>query len=232
MKEQEKKAEGTTSQKKAVGIIGYVALVFALLFFSGVFKNMEGPIRAMDFTVIMGKFGTIGDMGYFRGTGGFGARDGFLFAISLIPAVMLALGTVKAVEHLGGLEAAQRLLSPLLKPLLGIPGVSGLAMVASFQSCDAGASMTKILREEELLSEKEKTIFCAFQFTAGAIITNYLSSGAALFDALTVPILVPLILMLIFKFIGGNIMRFYLNKIESKNSVSGNMNKEAISYGN
>jgi nucleoside recognition membrane protein YjiH len=202
-------AEG--KQQKA-GIVGYLALIFAIIFFAGLFKDMEGPIRALDFTVISGTFGTIGEAGTFRGSGGVGARDGFMFALTLFPVVMLALGTVKAVEHLGGLRAAQELLTPILQPLMGIPGISGLALVASLQSTDAGAGMTKQLRENNVLTEAEKTIFAAFQFSAGATITNYLSSGAALFDFIKVPIVIPLVLMFILKVFGANLMRIYLKR--------------------
>ena len=34
-------------------------------------------------------------------------------------------------------------MTPLLRPLMGIPGICGLALVASLQSTDTGASMTK-----------------------------------------------------------------------------------------
>ena len=147
------------------------------------------------------------------GQGGNGARDGFLFAIGLIPAVMLALGLVEVVDHLGGLKAGQKLLTPILRPLLGIPGITGLALVTSLQSTDAGAGMTKVLREREFLTENQKTIFCAFQFSAGGTLTNYLSSGAALFAFLTVPIIVPLALMFVLKIFGANVMRIYLRHV-------------------
>lgn len=142
-----------------------------------------------------------------------GARDGFLFAIGLIPAVMLALGIVEVVDHLGGLRAGQRMLTPILRPMMGIPGVAGLALVTSLQSTDAGGGMTRMLREENFLTEGEKTIFCAFQFSAGGTITNYLSSGAALFAFMTVPIIVPLALMFVLKVFGANVMRLYLRHV-------------------
>ncbi|MGI6575221.1 MAG: nucleoside recognition domain-containing protein [bacterium] len=199
-------------QQKA-GVAGYLALIFAIIFFAGLFKDMEGPIRALDFTVISGAFGTIGEgAANFRGSGGIGARDGFMFALTLFPVVMLALGVVKAVEFLGGLRAAQELLSPILRPLMGIPGISGLALVASLQSTDAGAGMTKQLKDANVITEAEKTIFAAFQFSAGATITNYLSSGAALFDFIKVPIVIPLILMFVLKVFGANLMRLYLRR--------------------
>ena len=133
---------------------------------------------------------------------------------------MLALGIVEVVDHLGGLKAGQKLLTPILRPLLGIPGIAGLALVTSLQSTDAGAGMTKMLRETEAITEKEKTVFCAFQFSAGGTITNYLSSGAALFSFLTVPIILPLAVIVVMKFFGANVMRLYLNRVEKGDAVN------------
>jgi len=193
---------------------GYIALMFAIVFFSGLLANMTGWVTAFDFNTINGQFGVVKDLvkSNFQGQGGFGARDGFLFALGLIPAVMLALGVVEVVDHLGGLKAGQKLLTPILKPLMGIPGIAGLALVTSLQSTDAGAGMTRMLRETDCITEKDKTIFAAFQFSAGGTITNFFSIGAALFSILSVPIIVPLMLIFTLKVVGANIMRFYLSK--------------------
>lgn len=77
---------------------------------------------------------------------------------------MLALGVVKIVEDMDGLKAAQKLMTPLLRPLMGIPGICGLALVASLQSTDTGASMTKELYENGEINEKERLTFIAFHF--------------------------------------------------------------------
>lgn len=193
---------------------GYLALIFAIVFFSGAFAKSQGWVTALDFNTINGTFGTMKDAAKatFTGQGGSGARDGFLFAIGLIPAVMLALGVVEVVDHLGGLKAGQKLLTPILRPLLGIPGIAGLALVTSLQSTDAGAGMTRMLREGNFITEKEKTTFCAFQFSAGGTITNYLSTGAALFPFLTVPIILPLLVIFLMKIFGANVMRLYLQR--------------------
>lgn len=204
---------------------GYVALVCAGLLFSGVFSGFDNALRAFDFTSIMGSFGKLGVVeddsvklaASFRGTGGSGVRDAWLFCLTLVPSVIFALGVVKMVEYLEGLKAAQKLLTPLLKPLLGIPGISGLALVASLQSADAGGSMTKMLYEENLITEKEKTIFSMFQFSGGGTITNYLASCAALFPFIEVSILLPLVLIFLLKVFGANVMRFYLTKIVKEN---------------
>jgi len=192
---------------------GYIALIIAIVIFSGVMSKIGGWISVLDFNVLNGNFGTIAGKATFRGSGGNGARDGFMFAFGLIPAVMLALGIVEVVDYLSGLKAAQKLLTPILRPLMGIPGITGLALVSSLQSTDAGAGMTKMLREEDFVTEDEKTIFCAFQFSAGGTLTNYFSSGAALFSFLTVPIIVPLAVMFVLKVLGANLMRMYLRHV-------------------
>ena len=202
-----------------VRISGYIALVLAIIFFSGLLKDAESFLKFFDFTNVLGSFGKLGtisdDAGKlasnFRGTGGTGVRDGWLFALTLTPAVMLALGVVKMVEDLDGLKAAQKLMTPLLRPLMGIPGICGLALVASLQSTDTGGAMTKELYDNGSINDKERLIFCSFQLTAGALLTNYLSSGAALFAFLDVPIIVPLIVVIVFKLISTNIVRIYAN---------------------
>ncbi|MCX7780407.1 MAG: hypothetical protein N2491_05740 [Negativicutes bacterium] len=201
---------------------GYIALLFALVFFSGFFHGVKGWQAALDFNTVNGTFGTMKDAAKatFTGMGGAGARDGFLFAFGLIPACMLALGVVEVVDHLGGLKAAQKLLTPLLRPLIGIPGIAGLALITSLQSTDAGAGMTRALRENNSISEKEKTIFAAFQFSAGGTITNYLSTGAALFSFITVPIILPLIVIFVMKIFGANVMRFYLSRVMKEEADS------------
>jgi nucleoside recognition membrane protein YjiH len=127
---------------------------------------------------------------------------------------MLALGVVKIVEDLDGLKAAQNLLSPLLRPCLGIPGFCGLALIASLQSTDAGSAMTRALYDKGFINDKEALIFTGFQFSAGALLTNYLSSGAGLFVFLEVPIFIPLVIIFLFKFLAGNIIRLYAMRIK------------------
>lgn len=194
-----------------VPIIGYIALLFAITFFSGILAAQKGWITVFDFNTLNGNFGTMKNASAtFRGLAGTGARDGFLFALTLVPSVMLALGIIQVVDHLGGLRAAQKMLTPLLRPVLGIPGIAGLALIASFQSMDASAGMTRALRESEQITEKEKTIFGAFCFSGGGLITNYFAIIVGLFSAFTVPIGVPLLVVIIFKVFGTNLMRLYM----------------------
>lgn len=144
------------------------------------------------------------------GKGGVGARHALLFAISLIPALMLALGLVKIVDGYGGLAAAERLITPLFRPLLGVSGICGLAFITSLQSTDAAAGMTKELFDSGAISDKERSIFCQLQLSANGTVTNYFSSVAGLFALYVVPIFAPLLVMLVCKFIGANIMRIII----------------------
>lgn len=216
------------NQANKPGIGGYIALLFAIVFFSGIFAKTANWLGIFDFTVLTGDYGKIigeGGKAYtFRGAGGIGAKDGFLFAFNLIPTVMFALAIVAVVEYFGALDAARQIMTPLLKPLLGIPGVAGLALIASLQSTDAGAGMTKMLYDQGEITDDERSIFAAFQFTAGGTITNYFATGAALFalanadgtTAITTPLILPFIVVMLFKVFGANLMRFYLKATSKK----------------
>ena len=127
-----------------VGVGAYVALIITILFFSGLFYNIDGYkwLGSFDFTTLAGGFGKIDGLTYI-GKGGFGARQGFLFALSLFPSVMLALGVMEVVTYYGAMRAAQKLMTPLLNPILGVPGSTGLALITDLQSTDAGAALTK-----------------------------------------------------------------------------------------
>ena len=204
---------------------GYLVLVIGILFFSGVFQNASGALKALDFNNVMGAFGKLGDMAEesgtlaanFRGIGGSGPKDGWLYALTLLPSVMFALGVVKIIERLDGMKAAQKLLSPLLRPLMGLPGTAGLTLITSIQSTDAAAAMTKELGDRGYITEKQKAIFCAFQFSGASVITNFFASGAALFPFIgKVPIYKPLLLIIVLKFVGANVMRFWLYKFDKE----------------
>ena len=237
---------------RKAGIGAYVALIFAVIFFSGISvskpvqdfgtviaeklnvepKKVHDVLSVLDFNTLNGKFGKVllpekadkpGEHpGNFSGDGGVGARQGFMFALTLMPTTLFAMGIIAVLEHYGALEAMRRLLQRILKPLMGIPGDTGLAMIASFQSTDAGAALTRALYDEGKLTAQERDIFAMFQFSAGAPITNFLSTGTALLgltaaavaggDAAKVPASVGICLgvIFIFKFVGANLMRLYL----------------------
>ena len=202
-----------TQFTKKVTIGCYIALAVAILFFSGLLNNVEGFkwLSALDFATISGKFGTMAHpaKNTFIGEGGVSARAGFLFALGLTPTVMLALGVLEILEHYGAIRAAHKLMTPLLKPILGIPGLTGLAMITDLQSTDAGAAITKDLYDNNLVNRKELTIMTAWQYSGAGMINNYV----AIFAYLTVPIILPLIVVFVMKFFGGAVCRIALNTV-------------------
>lgn len=99
-----------------------------------------------------------------------GAKDGFLFALELAPSVILSLGIISVTEGLGGLRAAQQLMTPVLRPLLGIPGVCSLALIANLQNTDAAAGMTKEMAEEGIITEQERAILPAGKPAAARVL--------------------------------------------------------------
>lgn len=77
--------------------------------------------------------------------------------------------------------------------------------------------MTKGLCDDGYITEKQKAVFCAFQFSGASAITNFFASGAALFPFIgDIPTFKPLALILIMKFVGANALRFYLNKFDKE----------------
>lgn len=201
-----------------VGPGAYISLIFAILFFSGLFYKTEHAwLGAFDFTTLSGAFGKIAESNaIFLGSGGFGAKSGFLFALSLVPTVMLALGMLEIFTHYGAIRAAQKLMTPLLRPILDIPGRTGLALITDLQSTDAGAALTKELLDEGQITKKELVVMCAWQYSGAGLINNYFAIGSALFTSLTIPVVIPLVLMFILKFVGGVFVRVVLSTVYKK----------------
>ena len=211
-----------TNEKK-VGIGAYIALILSIVFFSGIVGMLNVPegFKVLDFATLNGKFGSIeavSGMTTFRGVGGEGARDGFMFGLNLLPTVIFALAIVEVAEFYGALEAARKILTPLMQPLLGLPGSTGLALIASLQSADAGSGLTKALYDEKEVNDNQRTVFSAFQFSAGGTITNVFASGSVLYAltlangdlAIKIPMIIPLTIIFVMKLVGANIMRAYL----------------------
>ena len=218
--EKNKSPELTTDsgeQKYRVGWTAYVALIVAIIFFSGVLMHVDGAkwLSAFDFTTLIGKFGTMKNpaANTFVGAGGVSARNGFLFALSLVPSVMLALGCIEVLEHYGAIRAAHKLMTPIIKPILGIPGLTGLALITDLQSTDAGAALTKALYDNREIGEKELIIMSGWQYSGAGMINNYFAIGSAIFSVMTVPVVLPLALIFIFKFVGGVFIRTMLNTV-------------------
>ena len=206
--------------EQPVPLRGYIALILIILFFSGWFANSKEWFGFLDFSTLNGTFGKLpGSEKSIALQGGYGARHGFLFSLSLIPGVMLALGAVAVAEKLDALRAAQKLLNPIMRPILGLPGIAGLALIGSLQSSDAGGAMTRDLYDKKLLTEAELSTFGAFQFSAGSSITVYLTIGIALFPYLSVSFATPLGVILLCKILGTSLMRLYLKYMDKKENA-------------
>ena len=193
----------------------WIAFALSLCLFSGVFYRIGGGwefLACLDFTTLLGRFGDYAQ-GNFAGRGGIGARQGFLYAVSLYPSVMTAMGIIAVLAHYGALRAAERLLTPLLQPLLGVSGQSALALMTSLQSTDAGAALTRELYERGAISAKGLVVLCAWQYSGAALIAIYFSILSALFPAFLVPIWVPLALIFALKCLGGLLVRGLLTAL-------------------
>ena len=187
---------------------GWLSFIVIALSFSGILKDM-GPLSAFDFTVLTGKFGKIEGLS-FIGKGGVGAAEGFMFALTLFPTVILALGFVRAVESQGGLLAAERIIRPFLKPLMGLPGYVGLALISSFTTTDVGAVLTRDLVEEGKITDDERSIFVAYQYVASGTLANTINCGAPLIPISLLSFGVIFMVEIFVKIVGANIVRFYL----------------------
>lgn len=204
------KENGKEEKGRQITVAGVVMLVLAVLVFSGAFTNAEGPLKVVDFTNLLGTFGEIADGVSFRGNGGGSARDGFMFALTLAPTVMAAMGLIEVFENYGALKVAGKLLTPIMKPLMGVPGEASLALVGSLSSSDAGAAMTRELYDSGQLTEDERDIFTTFQYSSAGIIANYFGGASPLFEYMIVGSGVPFVYLFILKFVEANIMRAFI----------------------
>ncbi len=204
--------ETNQSEARKPRFVSFVALFFLIVFFSGVAKSLGPAWGFLDYATLVGRFGEVSQSTTFLGVGGSGARGALLYAASFIPSLMLAVGVIEVATHLGALKAAQALLTPVLRPLMGVPGASAVAIIASLMSSDAGAAATRELVDSKMANEKERTILCAFEFSSGASVIFYLTVASVLFSLLPINYLVPLLVTLLFKVVGANLVRLYLKR--------------------
>lgn len=199
-------------QTEKIGIGSWIALIFLILILSGAFRTAEGPIKVLDFTNLCGNFGKIGDTGAnLIGSGGTGAKDGFMAGLNLIPAVMFFCGLLNVFEQLGAFAASDLVFRPLLYPLMGIPGKCGIAFISSFTGSDVAAVMTKELYDSGDITDDQRTIFVAYQYAGSACINNTITGGAPLVAICPVALGPCILIMFFCKLIGANIVRLVLN---------------------
>ena len=200
-----------------VGIKGWLALLVLCIMFSGVLKDVEGPLKALDFSNLVGSWGKIGESGQnFIGKGGTGAREGMMQALSLIPAIAFAVAVVDVVTQLGAMDAGVKVFTPLLKPLLGIPGECGIAFVSTFTSSDVGSVMTRDLYNEGKINEKERAIFTAYQYAGSAVVLNTINTQAALLPIILFATGPVIVVLFVCKLLGANLVRLILTLQEKK----------------
>lgn len=199
----------------------WVSLAFIVFSFSGILAN-AGTWRALDFQVLTGQFGQVAKGVIFTGKGGVGAREGVLFSLTLLPTTMFALGLIQVAESLGALNAAEKLFRPILRTIMGIPGVAGLAFISSFTSSDVGSVMTKGLYEDGFITDDERTIFVSYQYAGSAVITNTLGGGASLLPITVLPVGIIIAIIVFVKILGANLVRIWL-KMQAKKAQGGSV---------
>ncbi len=104
---------------------------------------------------------------------------------------------------------------------MGLPGRCGLALITDLQSTDAGAALTKEMYDQKQVTKKDIVVMSAWQYSGAGLINNYFAIGSALFASMTLPIIIPLALMFVLKFVGAAITRFVLNSVYKKDFIDG-----------
>ena len=213
----DKTEEMIPEQREKIGIGAWIALIVLIMILSGAFRTVDGPLKVIDFTNLSGTFGKIGDTGSdLIGKGGTGAKDGFMAGLNLIPPVMFFCGLLDVFEQLGAFKASDILFRPLLRPLMGIPGKCGVAFISSFTGSDVAAVMTRDLYNAGDITDDERTIFVTYQYAGSACINNTITGGAPLVAISPVALGPCLVVMVVCKLVGANIMRIILKFRQKK----------------
>lgn len=201
-------------EKRKVKPSGWVALVIMIVMFSGLTSGLEGPLQFLnifDLNTLTGSFGTIGETGAnFAGSGGAGARDGFLFALTLAPAATFAMGLIEVFGRMGIMDAMIAVFTPILRPLLGLPGSCGLAFVNSLNGSDVAAMLTRDLYNDGLITDDERSIFAVYQYAGSAPIGNIITTQAALLPCCVLATGPLILVIIVCKLVGANLFRLFL----------------------
>ncbi|MBS4785001.1 MAG: hypothetical protein KH009_02710 [Clostridiales bacterium] len=212
--------EQVKKEKVTVTPQAWAALILMLCMFSGLFAKIEGPLqflRVLDLNTLVGNFGIVGTSGgNFMGTGGTGARDGFMFVLSLAPSAIFCMGLIEIFTKMGVMSAFRKVFTPILRPLMGLPGSCGLAFVNSLNGSDIAAVLTKELYDNGEITDDERTILVSFMYPGSAPIGNMISTQAALLPIASMA-MGPMILIIIFcKLVGANLVRLVLKMNRNK----------------
>lgn len=117
-----------------------------------VFFGTDGWWRVFDFSVLNGSFeqlpGANGAITSFRGAGSAGLKMAFSLCAGAGTVSHSLSGDYFQLPMVLVVTPLQQLMTPVLKPLLGIPGICSLALIANLQNTDAAAGMTKSWRRK------------------------------------------------------------------------------------
>lgn len=198
--------------KENVGYAGYLWFGFVVLFFSGAFRGAPAPFNLLDLSTYLGQFGTImeGASPGILGKGGTGLNSFFLTTLTIAPGVMFSVALMEVVEYYGGLQAAGKLLTPILNPLMGVPGEASLVLISNFQSSDTSAALIKSLLDSKAITEKHRSILLAFAIPGPAFLGMMISYGVMLYPYLLHGSGMVIAVIIIMKFFSANMMRFLL----------------------
>ena len=105
-----------------------------------------------------------------------------------------------------------------------VAGVTGMDLLAFIIAADEGImpqtkehfEICRLLGVKQgmiIVTKKDLVVMSAWQYSGAGMISNYFSIGVALFTFLTVPVILPLILMFVLKFVGAIFVRFVLNTV-------------------
>ncbi len=170
------------------------------------------PFSLLDLSTYQGQFGVIaeGAAPGFVGKGGSGLNNLFTTVLTICPPIMFCMGVLDVVDHYGGLKVAGRLLTPILKPLMGIPGEAALVLITNLQSSDSSAALVKGLLDNGTITEKQQKILLAFAMPGPALLGMMVSYGVLLYPYLAVGSGIVVVSVLLSKLVVANLMRFLL----------------------
>lgn len=217
-------------EKEKIGIGGYIWLIIATLFFSGLFRGAPGPLKLLDLSTYLGSFGTIvegADPG-FVGDGGSGMYYVFTIVLTIAPGIMFCIALMEAVEYYGGLRAAGKLLSPILRPVLGVPGEAVFVLISNLQSSDSSAALIKSLVDSNSIEEKHRKILLAYALPGPALLGMMITYGVMLYSYLPCSTGIIILVVILMKFAVAEIMRLFMSgkvkraQIKKEEGMSGN----------
>lgn len=214
--------------KKKVPIAGIIALILTMVILSGLMADAAGPLKALDFTNLLGSFGKLGTVAEdgavtlakdFRGTGGAGPKDAYMGVFQIAPGIIVAFGIIELYNTYGGAAAAEFLFGKIIRRLMGVPGGAVPAFVANLTSSDASAGILRTLVDAKAITREELIVSTSFCFSAASPLVNFYMMLALVFPYLEIPLFVPLLVIIIMKFVGALILRAYFALTKKKEAA-------------